>query len=76
MSRVLSILEAVADVALWLLARLDESRAAEFRRRLASDPAGVLLEKLNPGADSSATVASSQKCPDCPLGRGARTVDQ
>ena len=56
-----SILAALLEVGLRLLERLDAARAAEFRRRVAVDGAGVLISQLNPGnsdapsADQSAT---------------------
>lgn len=54
-------LAALLQLGLRLLEKVDASRAAEFRRRVAADGAGVLISQLNPGssdapsADQSAT---------------------
>ena len=44
------------QLGLRLLEKVDAARAAEFRRRVAADPAGVLLGQLNPGCSESASV--------------------
>ena len=44
-------LAALLQLGLRLLEKADAARAAEFRRRVADDPSGVLLEQLNPGAE-------------------------
>lgn len=54
-------LSALLDLGLRLLEKADADRAAEFRRRVASDGAGVLLGQLNPGSsdDSSADKSAT-----------------
>lgn len=61
MSRFLSIIEAVAEIALWLLERLDANRAADFRRRVAGDAVGVLLEQINPAGSRETIHASTDQ---------------
>ncbi|WP_337509633.1 hypothetical protein [Desulfovibrio sp.] len=51
-----SLLLALLQAGLRLLEKLDAARAAEFRRRVAADGAGVLLDQLNPGADAAGTA--------------------
>lgn len=51
-----SFLSALLDLGLRLLEKADADRAADFRRRVASDGAGVLLGQLNPGSSESASV--------------------
>lgn len=46
-------LSALLDLGLRLLEKADAARAAEFRRRVADDPAGVLLGQLNPGCSDA-----------------------
>lgn len=58
-------LAALLQLGLRLLEKVDAARAAEFRRRVAADGAGVLLDQLNPGsdaagADQSATVGTER----------------
>lgn len=58
-------LAALLQLGLRLLEKADAARAAEFRRRVADDPAGVLLDQLNPGAeyagvDKSATAGTER----------------
>lgn len=43
-------LAALLQLGLRLLEKADAARAAEFRRSVASDGAGVLLAQLNPGS--------------------------
>ena len=64
-------LAALLQMGLRLLEKLDAARAAEFRRRVAADGAGVLLDQLNPGAGS----AGSDKSATCGAERGAGRVD-
>lgn len=54
-----SFLTTLLDVGLRLLERVDAARAAEFRRRVADDGAGVLLNQLNPGADAAGADKSA-----------------
>lgn len=54
-----AVLAALLEVVLAMLDKLDAARAAEFRRRCASDPAGVLLQQLNPGSDAAGTEKSA-----------------
>ena len=49
-------LAALLQLGLRLLEKADAVRAAEFRRRVAADPAGVLISQLNPGSSESASV--------------------
>ena len=49
-------LAAFLQLGLRLLEKTDAARAAEFRRRVADDPAGVLISQLNPGSSESASV--------------------
>ena len=44
-----------------LLEKVDAARAAEFRRRVADDPAGVLLGQLNPGCSDAPCAGKSAK---------------
>lgn len=66
-------LASLLDLGLRLLEKADAARAAEFRRRCAADPSGVLLEQLNPGTPSS---ASSGKSATCKSGRKSGAVDE
>ena len=52
-------LAAILHLGLRLLEKVDAARAAEFRRRVASDGAGVLLGQLNPGAGSAGADQSA-----------------
>lgn len=49
MQSLASILLALLQMGLHLLEKLDAASAADFRRRVAADGAGVLLDQLNPG---------------------------
>ena len=51
-------LAALLDMGLRLLEKVDAARAADFRRRVADDGAGVLISQLNPG---SSDASSSDK---------------
>ena len=46
-------LAALLQLGLRLLEKADAARAAEFRRSVASDGAGVLISQLNPGNSES-----------------------
>ena len=52
-------LSALLQLGLRLLEKVDASRAAEFRRSVADDGAGVLLSQLNPGSSESASSDKS-----------------
>lgn len=54
-----ALLASLLEAGLHLLEKLDAARAADFRRRVASDGAGVLLDQLNPGADSAGVDKSA-----------------
>ena len=54
-----ALLASLLEAGLHLLEKLDAARAADFRRRVASDGAGVLLDQLNPGSDSSGSDKSA-----------------
>lgn len=62
-----SFLASLLDLGLRLLEKADADRAADFRRRVASDGAGVLLGQLNPGSsdapgtEKSATGGAGRK---------------
>ena len=66
-------LSALLDLGLRLLEKADAARAAEFRNRVASDGAGVLLGQLNPG---SSDAASSGKSATSGIERNARRMDE
>ena len=54
-------LAALLQLGLRLLEKADAARAADFRRRVAADPAGVLLGQLNPGCSDAPCVDKSAK---------------
>lgn len=56
-----SFLSALLDLGLRLLEKADADRAAEFRSRVASDGAGVLLGQLNPGCPDAPRAGKSAK---------------
>ena len=62
-------LAAILQLGLRLLEKADAVRAAEFRRRVADDPAGVLLDQLNPGAEyagvDKAATAGAERSVGC-----------
>lgn len=67
-------LAALLQLGLRLLEKADAARAAEFRRRVAADGAGVLLGQLNPnGGTCASTVVQS---PEAGITRNARSVDE
>mgnify|MGYP003183391984 CR=1 FL=1 len=68
-----AVLAALLDVVLAILDKLDAARAAEFRRRCAADPAGVLLQQLNPGSSSP---AGAEKSATGGTGRKSGAVDE
>lgn len=49
-------LAALLQLGLRLLEKVDAARAAEFRRSVADDGAGVLISQLNPGSSESAST--------------------
>lgn len=61
MSRFVALLEAVARLAITAIEKMDANRAADFRRRLADDAVGVLLEQVNPSGDRSNVSAATDK---------------
>lgn len=64
-------LAALLQLGLRLLEKADAARAAEFRRRIAADPAGLLIAQLNPGVDS----AGADESATCGAERSAGRVD-
>ena len=68
-----SFLSALLDLGLRLLEKADADRAAEFRSRVDSDGAGVLLGQLNPGSSESASV---DKLSTVGTERDSRRVDE
>lgn len=66
-------LSALLDLGLRLLEKADAARAAEFRRRVASDGAGVLLGQLNPG---SADASGAGKPATAGTERNGRRMDE
>lgn len=54
-------LAALLQLGLRLLEKADAARAADFRRRVAADPAGVLLGQLNPGCSDAPCAGKSTK---------------
>lgn len=67
-----ALLASLLEAGLHLLEKLDAARAADFRRRVASDGAGVLLDQLNPGADA----AGADKSAETDSRRDAGRVDE
>ena len=65
-------LSALLQLGLRLLEKADAARAAEFRRSVASDGAGVLISQLNPG---SAGASSPDKSATSGTERDAGRVD-
>lgn len=65
-------LASLLDMGLRMLEKVDAARAAEFRSRCASDPSGVLLQQLNPGADASGAAKPATR----DSGRESGTVDE
>lgn len=65
-------LSALLQLGLRLLEKVDAARAAEFRRSVADDGAGVLLGQLNPG---SSDAASTDKPATAGTERSAGGVD-
>ena len=51
-----ALLAALLQFGLRLLEKVDAARAADFRRRVADDGAGVLISQLNSGSSESASV--------------------
>lgn len=66
-------LAALLQLGLRLLEKADAARAAEFRRRVASDGAGVLISQLNPGNSESSGSADTATVG---AERGAGRVDE
>lgn len=54
-------LSALLNLGLRLLEKADAVRAAEFRRRVADDPVGVLLGQLNPGCSDAPRAGKPAK---------------
>ena len=61
------------QLGLRLLEKADAARAAEFRRRVADDPAGVLISQLNPGRSDA---SSADKSATSGTGRNAGRMDE
>lgn len=61
MQSLASILLALLQMGLHLLEKLDAASAADFRRRVAADGAGVLLDQLNPGIPALPVLPSLQR---------------
>lgn len=68
-----ALLAALLQLGLRLLEKVDAARAAEFRRSVADDGAGVLISQLNPG---SADSAGSADASTSGTGRSAGGVDE
>ena len=66
-------LAALLQLGLRLLEKVDAARAAEFRRRVADDPAGVLISQLNPG---SPDASSADKSATSGIERNAGRMDE
>ena len=64
---------ALLQMGLRLLEKVDAGRAAEFRRSVADDGAGVLISQLNPG---SADASGSGKSATSGTERNAWRVDE
>ena len=56
-----ALLAALLQAGLRLLEKVDAARAEDFRRRVADDPAGVLLGQLNPGCSDAPRAGKSAK---------------
>ena len=54
-------LAALLQMGLRLLEKVDAVRAEDFRRRVADNPAGVLLGQLNPGCSDAPRAGKSAK---------------
>lgn len=54
-----TLLVALLQAGLRLLEKVDAARAEDFRRRVAADPAGLLIAQLNPGSAESASSADT-----------------
>lgn len=67
-----ALLAALLQIGLRLLEKVDAARAEDFRRRVADDPAGVLLQQLNPGSDAADTEKSATR----DSGRESGAVDE
>ena len=76
MSPLLSILEAVANLALFIMEAIDADRAANFRRRVAGDAVSVLLEQVNPNGDRTPITASSNIGKAADTGRPTGSLDE
>ena len=61
------------QLGLRLLEKADAARADDFRRRVASGGAGVLISQLNPGSSES---ASGDKLSTVGTERDSRRVDE
>lgn len=48
-----ALLAALLQAGVRLLEKMDAARAADLRRRIAADGAGVLISQLNPGSGAS-----------------------
>lgn len=54
-------LAALLQMGLRLLEKVDEARAAEFRRSVAADGSGMLIAQLNPGNSNASGSDQSAK---------------
>lgn len=68
-----ALIAALLQAGLRLLEKVDAARAEDFRRRVADDPAGVLLDQLNPGSSSP---SGAEKSATCGNGRKSGAVDE
>ena len=68
-----ALLAELLQAGLRLLDKVDAARAADFRRRVADDGAGVLISQLNPGSSESASV---DKLSTVGTERDSRRVDE
>ena len=68
-----ALLAALLRAGVRLLEKMDAARAADLRRRIAADGAGVLISQLNPGASDAAGAHEPAKTdPE----RNARHLDE
>ena len=56
-----ALLAALLQAGLRFLEKMDAARAADVRRRIAADGAGVLLSQLNPGSSDAARALEPAK---------------
>lgn len=76
MRSIFPVLQAVIEFCLLIMEAVDKARADDFRRRLSSDPCGMLMEQINPNGDTTPITASSEKCAGSNSGRGEGNLDK